>query len=127
MIIGPFRIYQILLIIITIIAIIFMYNRLRVKKITPATFGLWVVICLIINFFAFAPKLSDPLAGFFGFGRGLDLLLVVGFAFTVYVLFRLYVKIDEINQNMTDLVRALAIHDEIKLEDIESELKEKKE
>ncbi|AMK15177.1 hypothetical protein SAMN02910297_00923 [Methanobrevibacter olleyae] len=104
-----------------------MYNRLRVKKITPATFGLWVVICLIINFFAFAPKLSDPLAGFFGFGRGLDLLLVVGFAFTVYVLFRLYVKIDEINQNMTDLVRALAIHDEIKLEDIESELKEKKE
>ena len=76
---------------------------------------------MIVNFFAFAPKMSDPLAGFFGFGRGLDLLLVVGFAGMVYALFRLYVKIDELNRNMTDLVRALAIKDEIQLEDFEEE------
>ena len=91
---------------------------MRVKKITPATFGLWVFVCLLVNFFAFAPKISDPLAGFFGFGRGLDLLLVFGYALLVYAIFRLYVKIDEINRNLTDLVRALAIKDEIKLEDI---------
>lgn len=120
-IIGPFRTYQILLIIATIIVIIFFYRRLRVKKITPATFGLWVFVCLIVNFFAFAPKMSDPLAGFFGFGRGLDLLLVIGFAGTVYAIFRLYVKIDELNRNMTDLVRALAIKDEIQLEDLDEE------
>ena len=94
---------------------------MRVKKITPATFGLWVFVCLLVNFFAFAPKISDPLAGFFGFGRGLDLLLVFGYALLVYAIFRLYVKIDEINRNLTDLVRALAIKDEIKLEDIDEE------
>ena len=79
---------------------------------------MWVLVCLLVNFFAFAPKFSDPLAGFFGFGRGLDLLLVFGYALLVYAIFRLYVKIDEINRNLTDLVRALAIKDEIKLEDI---------
>ena len=94
---------------------------MRVKKITPATFGLWVFVCLLVNFFAFAPKFSDPLAGFFGFGRGLDLLLVLGYALLVYAIFRLYVKIDELNRNMTELVRALAIKDEIKLEDIDKE------
>ena len=73
---------------------------------------------MIVNFFAFAPKMSDPLAGFFGFGRGLDLLLVIGFAGTVYAIFRLYVKIDEINRNRTDLFRALAIKNEIQLEDL---------
>ena len=118
-IIGPFRTYQILLIIATIIVIIFFYRRLRVKKITPATFALWVLVCLIINFFAFAPKLSDPLAGFFGFGRGLDLLLVLGYALLVYAVYRLYVKIDELNRNTTELVRALAIKDEIELKDID--------
>ena len=97
---------------------------MRVKKITPATFGLWVLVCLIVNFFAFAPKFSDPLAGFFGFGRGLDLLLVFGYALLVYAIFRLYVKIDELNRNMTELVRALAIKDEIKLEDIDNEKEE---
>lgn len=118
-IIGPFRTYQVLLIIATIMVIIFFYRRLRVKKITPATFALWVLVCLIINFFAFAPKLSDPLAGFFGFGRGLDLLLVLGYALLVYAVYRLYVKIDELNRNTTELVRALAIKDEIELKDID--------
>ena len=33
-IIGPFRTYQILLIIATVIVLIFFYRRLRVKKIT---------------------------------------------------------------------------------------------
>ena len=97
---------------------------MRVKKITPATFGLWVFVCLLVNFFAFAPKFSDPLAGFFGFGRGLDLLLVFGYALLVYAIFRLYVKIDELNRNMTELVRALAIKDEIKLKEIDKEKEE---
>ncbi len=101
--------------------IIFFYKRLRVKKITPATFALWILVCLIVNFFAFAPRLSDPLAGFFGFGRGLDLLLVLGYALLVYVIYSLYVKIDELNRNTTELVRALAIKDEIELKDIEKE------
>lgn len=90
---------------------------MRVKKITPATFCLWVLVCLIVNFFAFSPKLSDPLAGFFGFGRGLDLLLVLGYSLLVYAIYRLYVKIDELNRNMTELVRSMAIKDEIKLDD----------
>ena len=92
---------------------------MRVKKITPATFVLWVVVCLAVHFFAFAPRFSDPLAGFFGFGRGLDLLLVLGYALLVYALFRLYVKNDELNRNMTELVRALAIKDEIQLEELD--------
>ncbi|MBO5965547.1 MAG: DUF2304 family protein [Methanobrevibacter sp.] len=121
MIIGPFRTYQFLLIIATIIVIIYFYRRLRVKKITPATFVLWVLVCIVVNFFAFAPRFSDPLAGFFGFGRGLDLLLVLGYALLVYAIFRLYVKIDELNRNTTELVRALAIKDEVKLEDIDKE------
>ncbi|MBO5840269.1 MAG: DUF2304 family protein [Methanobrevibacter sp.] len=121
MIIGPFRTYQFLLIIATIIVIIYFYRRLRVKKITPATFVLWVLVCIVVNFFAFAPRFSDPLAGFFGFGRGLDLLLVLGYALLVYAIFRLYVKIDELNRNTTELVRALAIKDEVKLDDIDKE------
>jgi len=120
-IIGPFRTYQILLIIATILFLIFFYRRLRVKKITPASFGLCIIVSLIVNFFSFAPRLSDPLAGFFGFGRGLDLLLVLGFGILVYGIFRLYVKIDELNRNTTELVRALALKDEIKLEDIDKE------
>ena len=48
-------------------------------------------------------------------------MLVLGYALLVYAIFRLYVKIDELNRNMTELVRSLAIKDEIKLNDIDKE------
>ncbi|MBR5504204.1 MAG: DUF2304 domain-containing protein [Methanobrevibacter sp.] len=104
-----------------IIALVFMYNRVRHKKSTPATFALWVFIWIVLLFFAFAPKISDPLAGFFGFSRGLDLLIVAAFGIVTYAGFRFYVKIDDLNQNMTQLVRELAINNEIQLDDEDNE------
>ena len=47
------------------------------------------------------------------------MLLVLGYALLVYAVYRLYVKIDELNRNTTELVRALAIKDEIELKDID--------
>ena len=118
-IIGPFRLYQVILIIVAIVTLAFIYHRLRHKKTTPATFGLWIVAWLIILFFAFKPKVSDPLAGVFGFGRGIDLLLIVGLLISLYMNFRLYIKFDDLNQQINELVRALAIRDEITLDNEE--------
>ena len=115
--IGPFRLYQIILIIVAIATLAFVYHRVRHKKATPATFALWVVIWIIVLFFAFKPKISDPLAGMFGFGRGIDLLLIAGLLVSLYMNFRLYVKFDDLNQELNELVRALSIRDEITLEE----------
>lgn len=49
------------------------------------------------------------------------MLIVVGLAVLAYSAFRLYVKIDELNRNMTELVRSLAIKDEIELKDLKEE------
>ncbi len=114
---GPFRVYQIVLIIIAIITLAFIYNRFRSKKTTPATFAVWIVAWIVILFFAFNPNTSDPLAGYFGFGRGIDLLLIIGLLLSLYMNFRLYIKFDDLNQQINDLVRALAIRDEVILED----------
>ena len=50
-----------------------------------------------------------------------DSLVLVEYALLVYAIFRLYVKVDELNRNTTELVRDLAIRNEIKLEDIDNE------
>lgn len=117
--IGPFRLYQVILIIVAICTLAFVYHRLRSKKTTPATFGLWIVAWIIVLFFAFKPNVSDPLAGVFGIGRGIDLLLIVGLLLSLYMNFRLYIKFDDLNQQINELVRALAIRDELELEEEE--------
>ena len=41
--IGPFRLYQVLLMIFAVLTIAFVYHRLRSKKTTPATFAVWIL------------------------------------------------------------------------------------
>jgi len=117
--IGPFRLYQVILIIIAILTLAFIYHRLRSKKTTPATFGLWIVAWIVVLFFAFNPNTSDPLAGLFGIGRGIDLLLIVGLLLSLYMNFRLYIKFDDLNQQINNLVREIAIKNEIELDEDE--------
>lgn len=119
--IGPFRVYQVLLMIFAVLTLIFVYKRLRSKKTTPATFVLWVIAWIVVLFFAFNPNVSDPLAGFFGIGRGIDLLLILGLLISVYLNFRLYINFDDLNQQINELVRALAIRDELILDDEDDE------
>lgn len=78
------------------------------------TFILWIVFWIIILIFAFIPKITDPIAFVFGIGRGLDLLFILGILGCFYLIFRLYVKIDKLDQNITELVRKLAIENEEK-------------
>ena len=118
-IIGPFRLYQVLLIILAVLTLAFIYHRLRSKKTTPATFAVWIIAWIIVLFFAFKPNVSDPLAGLFGIGRGVDLLLIIGLLISLYMNFRLYVKFDDFNQEMNGLVRELAIRNEIELDEDE--------
>ena len=117
--IGPFRLYQVILIIIAILTLAFIYHRLRSKKTTPATFGLWIVAWIVVLFFAFNPNTSDPLAGLFGIGRGIDLLLIVGLLLSLYMNFRLYIKFDDLNQQINNLVRKIAVKNEIELDEDE--------
>lgn len=95
----------------------FAYHRLRSKKSTPAAFVLWIIIWIFLLLFTFKPDFSNPLADVFGFGRGIDLLLILGLLVSLYLGFRLYIKFDDMNQQMNELVRELAIRNEIELEE----------
>ena len=52
-------------------------------------------------------------------GRGLDFLVIVAFIICFYSIFKLYIRIEDNEQQLDKLVRKLAIENEIKLEDEE--------
>lgn len=66
------------------------------------------MICL----FAFFPHITDPLANLFGMGRGLDFILIFGLSLSFYLIIKLYIKVDNMNQQMSELVRRLAVEKE---------------
>ena len=113
------HLYQIIMVLIAISTIAFSYQRLRTKKTSPAAFVLLVVLWIFLLLFTFKPDLTVPLANLFGIGRGIDLLLIIGLLISLYMGFRLYIKFDDMNQQINDLVRELAIRNEIELEEEE--------
>lgn len=77
---------------------------------------------MILAIFAVIPQSSTLLARFLGIGRGLDLIFIFGIIGAYYLIFRLYLKIEKIDQDITELVRKIAI--EINDDKFEKEIKD---
>lgn len=108
------HLYQIAIIIIAFISIFYVYLRVRQDKTSPPALFLWIVLWFIIFLFAFVPDITGVLASLFGITRGLDFVLICGIIFCLLLCIKLYSKIDDLEQNITKLVRELAIANENK-------------
>ena len=108
--------YQILVIIISIIAILLVFDRYHKKRTSLQTFVLWVVLWFLLAIFAIIPESSGFLADFIGLGRGLDLILIFGIIGAFYLIFRLYLKIEKLDQDITELVRKISMDKELNYE-----------
>jgi hypothetical protein len=83
---------------------------------------LWSLLWLAIGVVFWQPEITSRLALFFGIGRGADLIVYVAIVVIVYLLFRLFVRVDKMDRQMTKLVRSLALHDEEKNRHTDSKL-----
>lgn len=105
--------YQILVVIIAILAILLVFDGFNKKKTSLQTFVLWVVLWIILAIFAIIPESSSVIANLFGIGRGLDLIIIFGIIGSYYLIFRVYLKLEKIDQNITELVRKIAMDKEL--------------
>ena len=83
--------------------------RLKDKSINPLQFIFWGFIWTIVIVVAFIPSITSSISQLFGIGRGMDLVIYISIALLFYLMFRLYVKIDKIERNITKAVRKIAI------------------
>jgi len=109
--------YQILVVFIAIVAVLLVYNRYHNRRTSLQTFILWVFLWIFLALFAIVPESSSFLANYLGIGRGLDLIAIFGLIFVYYLVFRIYLKIEKIEHDITELVRKIAFDDKIEFED----------
>ncbi|MEM4259825.1 MAG: DUF2304 family protein [Candidatus Woesearchaeota archaeon] len=100
---------QILLIIFAIFAWTRVILRLKDKHIRLSEFIFWSLVWLIMLIVAFIPSITSSMAEFLGIASGISLLVYVSVIILFYLVFRLYVKIEHQEQEITQLTRALAI------------------
>jgi len=67
--------------------------------------GIWILGIL----FAVFPGILNWLSSVGGFNRGMDFAIASSIIVLFYLMFRLYVKLDELDQTITKMVREMAI------------------
>jgi hypothetical protein len=111
--------YSILVPIISIIAIVWFLFRYLNEKNSLLTVILWVLFWIIVSLFAIFPDFSNAFAKLFGITRGLDFIIIIVFAVLVYTIFKLYTKIDKLEDDVNKIVKEVALNNEISLDDEE--------
>ena len=105
---------QIILSLFVLFALVNVMQRFKSKEISLGALLFWVIFWVAVVLVVWRPGLSTELAHFLGVGRGADLLFYLSIALIFYLIFRLTVKIEKMERNITKIVREVSFKDEEK-------------
>ncbi len=102
---------QIILIIIIAIIVLRLIAKLRSKELPIKQFWGWLAFWLIAAIAVIWPDLTVQLANTVGIGRGSDLVVYSALIFLFYFIFRLLLRIEKMEKNLTKIVSEEALKD----------------
>jgi hypothetical protein len=99
-------------ILITIVGVIILasaFNRYRKGQIRLSMLAIWSLIWIGVITVANWPGSSDYLARLMGVGRGMDLVVFLSILAIFYGMYRIYVKVENLERKLTQIVREEAL------------------
>ena len=86
------------------------YGQFRSKKISLASFLWWLLLWLVILLVFWRPDSTGYLALALGITRGADLMIYISVLVIFYLLFKIFVRLNKIEDAITRLVRQRALN-----------------
>lgn len=86
------------------------FLRFKQKDITGRELSIWTVFWLLVAGATLAPQQTDVVAQAVGVGRGADLLVYISIIALFFVVFKIIVKLEKIDKDITEVVRNTAIN-----------------
>jgi hypothetical protein len=100
---------QWILIVVAILAIVFIWRRVKQEAIRRIEGVLWTLVWAAVIVVVFQPSFSTRIANIFGVGRGADFVLIVAVAVLFLMVFQLYVAHQRLERSLTEFVRRQAL------------------
>jgi len=94
---------MIIQILISLFALFALINVIKTKK------YLWSIFWLAGGLIVWWPNLTNIIATNLGIGRGADLIFYISIILLFYLIFKIYIKIEKIERNITKLTRKDAL------------------
>lgn len=100
---------QILLSLFIVFALIKVAGRYRAKEVSILSLFFWLIFWLAVAVVVWQPNLATEVANRVGVGRGSDLVLYVSVAVIFYLIFRITVRLERMERNITKVVREISL------------------
>lgn len=104
--------------IIILIFIIFVlgkiFLRYQKKEISRRELLIWLIFWLLVAGAVVWPHQTDVFSKFFGVERGADLLVYISILVLFYLVFRILVKLERIDKEITKIIRHIALDENSK-------------
>ena len=105
---------QIILILFILFALSRAWLRYKDGHISAAEFAFWLIVWVSAITAIISPRTVGFFSNYLGIGRPADLITYVAILVMFYLIFRIYVALDGIEQTITKVVREVAIKKEKK-------------
>ena len=69
----------------------------------------WIAAWISIAVIFWSPEIASRLASVFGIGRGADLIVYTAIIVIMYLLYRIYLRLERLNSDITTLTRSIAL------------------
>lgn len=104
-----FTTIQILLLALVIFALSRVYLRAKEKVLSPRAAFFWFLVWTGALVGITLPTTTTKIAEFFGVGRGVDVIVYISLVLLFYLVFRIFVMIEDLRHEITSLVRDIAL------------------
>jgi len=102
---------QFILIFIIAFILLRLFLKWKIKEISWRQFFGWAVFWFLALAVVIKPELSILVANFVGIGRGSDLVVYLSLIFLFYLIWKLFLRLSEIDKKITQIVRQSALED----------------
>jgi small membrane protein len=100
---------QILVTIFIVFILLKLFLQKQKNKISPLAFFIWLFLWLVVLIVFWLPDTTSYLAAWLGIGRGADLVVYVSILLIFYMIFKIFIRLNKIEDEITRVVREDAI------------------
>lgn len=100
---------QILITIVSAIIIAKALGKLRKREVHVQTLMAWIFFWIAVIALVWRPNLTDYLAHFLQVTRGADAIFYLSLIGIFYLLFRIFIRLERMDQDTTTIVREMAL------------------
>lgn len=108
--------FQIIIAIFAIFALYRVIAQFLKHRITRNELFFWIIFWILVLAVGTFPSIINYIANIVGIGRGVDVAIYLSILIIFYLLFKVFVRLDRIDKDLTKIVRKISLSDSNKSE-----------